>query len=267
MHRWRVGQVDIVRIEDEDFALPSPRPVPPWAVPDLAPTRDQVGVAFSAFALADADRRLVVDPWLANDFPRSAADADARVERLLADLDAAGFPADSVDTVVNTHFDGVGWNTRPSPGSPDGWTATFPHARYLYPRAELEAWRDGRHPTGDSGFGPLERQGQLEAVDPPQSLTPDIRLVDAPGHADGHLAVRVESGGSLAVIPGHLFLTPFQVADPTEAADVDPTVATRTRRSLLDDLADHDGLLLTNLLGGPGGGVVRRQGSAYALRT
>ena len=232
-------QVDIVRIEDDDFRLAFAAPGSGLGGADLAPTVDQVGLAFSAFALADGDRRLVVDPWLANDFP---VGGHARLPAERRPPHAVASPRDR----AGVEHAAVGVADRQLPARP------LPLSR---------------PPSPTGRFGPLERQGLLDAVDPPQSLTPNVGLVDAPGHADGHLAVRIESGGELAVIPGHLFLNPFQVADPSEAADVDPTTATMTRRRLLDDLADHDGLLLTNLLGGPGGGVVRRDGSSFALRT
>ena len=263
VHRWRVGQVDIVRVEDENFALASDRPVPTWAVPALAPSSTETMIAFSAFVLCDGSHRIVVDPWLANDFPRDRPDAADRVERLLGQLDALGLGADTIDTVVNTHFDGVGWNTRPAATSE--WVPTFPNARYLYPRAELDAWRDGAFPTGEASFELLASVGVLDAVDAPQRLSPHVRLLSAPGHAAGHLAVQVESDDEVAVIPGHLILNVFQLADPTEAADLDPAAASVSRRRLLVDLADRHGLLLTTLIGGPGGGRVRRDGRAFAI--
>jgi glyoxylase-like metal-dependent hydrolase (beta-lactamase superfamily II) len=274
VHRWQVGQVEVVRIEDDDFALPSERRAPDWAVPALAPTAEQVGVAFSVLALADGDRRILVDPWLANDFPRHRPDAEAHANRLLGELEAVGFGPDAVDTVVNTHFDGVGWNTRPvatAPAEPDAdpdqlrWVTSFPKARYLYPRAELEAWRAGLFPSADGAFEQLADEGRLHPVDPPVALTPHISLDDAPGHAHGHLVVTIDSDGQLAMIPGHLFLNLFQIVDPTEAADIDPETASLTRRRLLETLADRHGLLLTTLMGGPGGGVVRRDGPTFAL--
>ena len=173
MHRWQVGPVEVVRIEDEAFALPSDRPAPSWAVPAFAPTVNEVALAFSALAIADGDRRIVVDPWLANDYPRYRDDAAARVASLLAELADAGFPADEVDTVVNTHFDGIGWNTRPDPDHPATWTATFPNARYLYPAAELEAWRAGTYPPGEDGLAVLAALGVLDGIDaPPRGLGP-----------------------------------------------------------------------------------------------
>jgi glyoxylase-like metal-dependent hydrolase (beta-lactamase superfamily II) len=264
MHRWQVGDVEIVRIEDLDFAVPSDSPVPEWCVPDLAPTTDQVGIAFSALALAADGQRIVVDPWMANDGPRAEPDARDHAERLLAELSAAGFPADEVDVVVNTHLDGVGWNSRPTS---DGWQPSFPNARYLYPAAELAALEAGQAIEGDAAFAELARLVDIEAVHPPNALTPSVSLDDAPGHNWGHLAVRVERAGALAIYPGHLVLTPFDIADPARADPDDPqhAVAVVTRRRLLDELAERQGLLLTTLLGGSGAGTVHRDGTGFRL--
>lgn len=48
MHRWTVGDAEVVRIEDLDFVAPSERVVPDWCVPDLARSTSEVGIAFSA---------------------------------------------------------------------------------------------------------------------------------------------------------------------------------------------------------------------------
>ena len=47
-----------------------------------------------------------------------------------------------VDFVFCTHLhpDHVGWNTRLVEGR---WVPTFPNARYVFSRAELEAWQAG----------------------------------------------------------------------------------------------------------------------------
>lgn len=263
VHRWQVGAVAVVRVADDDFAIPSTTAVPSWAIPSLAPAADEVGVAFSVFAIRDGDRRIVVDPWLANDFTRAGPDAGAHVDGLLERLAAAGFPAEDVDVVVNTHWDGDGWNTRPVDG---GWAPTFATARYLYPQAELDELAAGHHQSGPDGMAVLQGAGVLDACRAGDELSPHVRLVDALGHRAGHLAVRIESDGAVAVLPGHLFLNPLQVADPTVAADEDAEVATRSRRALLADLAGCEGLLLTTLMGGPGGGrVVRAADGRYEL--
>lgn len=261
MHRWHVGAVDIVRIEDDAFALPSDTPVPDWAVPHLAPDTSAFYLAFTAFGIASGDRRIVVDPWLANDAVHDLPDAADRAARLLGALGDAGFPSDRVDTVVNTHIDGTGWNARPADGA---WRPSFPNARYLFPRAELDALARHEPLFGDTDLSAVLDAGLVDAIDPPLTLTDAVTLVPAPGHNFGHVSVRIDSEGELALIPGHLFLTILSVADPAPAPDEPPEVET-SRRAVLVELADRRGLLLSPLFGGSGGGVVSRGTDGYVV--
>lgn len=269
MHRWRVGATQIVRIDAANLTLPTDEPVPAWAVPDFTPTVDQTPLAFTALAIRAGDRRIVVDPWIVDDSPRARPDATAVVDALLEQLADAGFPAEDVDTVIATHVDGIGWHTRPGPDGA-GWVPTFPHARYLFPAAELDDIANGVEVFGGEHVGPLLDAGVVDRVDAgarPYAVTAEVTLHDCPGHNSGHHLVRVESGGALAVYPGHLVVSLRQLADPTAAdADVDAALATGTRRALFAELADRGGLLLTTLIGGPGGGRVERHGDGYALR-
>jgi glyoxylase-like metal-dependent hydrolase (beta-lactamase superfamily II) len=255
---WTVGNVKVVRIVDLEVDLPAAQPVPDWCVPAFANGRGDVGIAFSTFAISSAGQRIVVDPWLANDGPRDRADASVVAERLLGALAAAGFPAEAVDVVVNTHLDGVGWNTRPAADG-DAWIPSFPQARYLWSDLQLE-----RH-LADDRLAPLVDAGLIDAIAPGDRITDEVGVEDAPGHDEGHLTVRIDSGGETAAIPGHLFLSPLQLVDPSIAFDVDPASAAATRTKLLTDLAERQGLLLSPLLGGPGGGFVRRAGAGWSL--
>jgi glyoxylase-like metal-dependent hydrolase (beta-lactamase superfamily II) len=267
MHRWTVGDVEIVRVDDLNFSIPSDEPVPAWSIPDLAPSTHEVGIAFTALAIADGGTRIVVDPWMANDRPRAEPDAAQHAECLLGELAGAGFAPDEVDVVVNSHLDGIGWNTRPSDR---GWVPSFPNARYLYPAAEVAAIEAGEEVFGREGrdaFAELDRAVGVERVQPPCSLTESVTLVDAPGHNWGHLAVRIEREGDLAIYPGHLFLTPWDIDDPTRGDEGNPQIdiAIATRRTILDELATRGGRLLTTLLGGSGSGVVERTEAGYRL--
>ena len=66
---------------------------------------------------------------------RGVPDWNLRQGPFLADLEAAGFARDSIDTVVCTHLhvDHVGWNTQLENGR---WVPTFPNARYLFAESE-----------------------------------------------------------------------------------------------------------------------------------
>lgn len=261
VHRWKVGDVEIVRIEDDDFAVPSERPVPDWAVPHLAPDTSAYYVAFSAYGIASGRRRIVVDPWLANDFVRTRPDAAERAERLLGALADAGFDPEDVDTVVNTHIDGVGWNTRPDG---DGWRPSFPNARHLYDRAEHDAYVRGEALFADADLSPLFDAGLVDPVDPPCAVADGVSLVDRPGENFGHMAVQLDSRGELAMIPGHLFLSVLGVSDPAPG-DEEREDAVVSRARVLGELADRQGLLLSPLFGGAGGGRVERAADGYRL--
>jgi glyoxylase-like metal-dependent hydrolase (beta-lactamase superfamily II) len=263
VHRWTVGDVDVVRIEDDDFALPSDVPVPEWAVEaGMAPSATETALAFTAYGIRSGDTRIVVDPWIANDFPRTLPDADERSTRLLGELADAGFPADEVDVVVLTHVDGRGWMTRADGGR------TFGRARHVIASDEAAAVRAHDPLFGPDPFDDLLEAVAVETVDPPVVLTDEVSLVAAPGHNVGHLAVRIESVGDLAVHPGHLFLNVLEVADPSLAqGGFLPEELEPTRRAILDELVDRQGLVLLPLVGGPSGGagVVERDGDGYRL--
>ena len=274
MLTYQVGDVEIAWVPDDDFALPSDAAVPSWAVPHLAPDGSATYLAFSAFGLRSEDQCIVVDPWLANDSPRSQPHAASRIEGLLGQLAEADIAADDVDTVVNSHIDGVGWNTRPSgavddsnPDSTDSdWVPTFGRARYLFPRAEIEAYDRGDPLFDGADLSPLIERDLIDTVlpGPPVTLTREVSVVSAPGHNFGHLAVRIDSDSELAVIAGHLFLNVFEIDEPAQEADDGPQAA-RTRRAILEELADRRGLLLAPLLGGSGGGRVERSGDRFTL--
>jgi glyoxylase-like metal-dependent hydrolase (beta-lactamase superfamily II) len=230
-------------------------------VPAFAPSPGEFRLVFSALAVRAADgASIVIDPWLANDTARGRPDAADRADRLLGALAAAGHPPDEVDVVVLTHFDGIGWVTRPSG---ERWVPAFPRARTVVPRTELDGWI--AHPDDHEGFAVLVDAGMVEAADPPHPLAPAVELVALPGHSPGHAGVRIESGGDLAVYAGHLFVYLTQVIDPALPNDEDPATAAATRRALLAELADRRGLLLTSLIGGPGGGRVARHGELWRL--
>ena len=265
--QWSVGDITVTRIESSNFVLPSATPMPAWSVPAFNPSVEQTSIAFSALVVRTPTSTIVVDPWLVDDGPRhlSVAEGDAMIAGLLGEVAAVGARAEDVDTVVLSHVDGIGWSTRPTD---DGWQPTFPNARYLLPAAELAAIDRGEPINGAEHLGPLREAGLLQPVDSPFEVGAGVTLVDAPGHNFGHVAVRIEHGSSLAIYAGHLVLSLLQVDDPeANAGEPDVTTAAATRRVLLDELASCDGVLLTTLVGGPGGGVVERSGPGYRLVT
>ena len=263
MSTWAVGDVQITRIDDPDFALQLPQDAASaeivrstdWLHPHFAEPDGSLCIGSSATVVRAPGAVLLVDPFLAFDDP-------ARLGPRLMALRAAGVEADDVDIVVNTHVDGLGVNLL-ADGSP-----TFPRARYLVPRAELEAIRDGRHGQADEARALVELwgDGPVEATNGTEALASGVRLEDAPGHNPGHQVVWVEVEDASAVIVGHLFLHPAQIARPEIAnGDLDPVVLAATRRSLLDRCAQRGSLLIGPLFAPPGAGVPVAAEGTWAL--
>ena len=262
MRAWKVGDIEIVRVEDPGHELLLPQDdattvtlrKSPWLSPHFVTDDWALRIGSSATVIRSGDTVVVVDPFLAFDDP---AKLDARLDALRT----AGTDPDEVDVVVNTHVDGIGANVTPD-GSP-----AFGAARYLVPAPELEALRDGTH--GDTRGAPLVAlwdAGVVEASAGTELVAPGVRLQDAPGHNRGHHVVWVEAGGESAVVVGHLFLHPAQLANPeSETGDFDPELLARTRRTLLGQCADDGTLLVGPLFGDPGAGTVERDGEAWRL--
>ena len=120
-----------------------------------------------------------------------------------AELARLGVGVDDVDTVVCTHlhFDHAGGNTRVGEGGRA--VATFPRARYVVQRGELETARNPHERERASyladNWEPLAASGQLETVEGRSEITPGVTVFPVRGHNDWTQLVEVESNGERAV--------------------------------------------------------------------
>lgn len=261
-NRWDIGAIEVVRVADPDFELILPQDeataailkATPWLTPEFLTDEQALRVSSSAVAVRTPSATIVVDPFLAFDDP-------ARLAPRLAALRAAGVEPDEVDIVVNTHIDGVGANVLA-----DG-TAAFPAARYLVPAAELEDAATGFHGDAARALVELQKAGRAEPVLGGEQVVPGIRIEEAPGHNRGHVVVWIESGGASAVVTGHLFLHPAQIANPdVTTGDRDPVLLAATRRRVLARCVREDVVLIGPLFAPPGGGKVRQDGDSWRLQ-
>ena len=99
-----------------------------------------------------------------------------------------------------------------------------------------------------------------------EEVAPGVHLADAPGHNPGHHVVWVGDGDARAVVVGHLFLHPAQIASPEVATgDLDPVLLEKTRRALLAQCVEDDALLVGPLFAAPGAGRVVPHGDTWRL--
>jgi glyoxylase-like metal-dependent hydrolase (beta-lactamase superfamily II) len=280
MDRWKIGDVTITRIVEVEtasigsFVLPDALPdnLAPidWLRPNFVDAEGQLIMSIHALIVETAGRKLVVDTCLGNDKPRPLPDWNQRQGPFLADLEAAGHPRESIDTVICTHLhvDHVGWNTMLVN---DRWVPTFPNARYLIGKEEWDYWKND--PDGQFGdvmadsVRPIIEAGLADLVAPDHKISNEVWLEPTPGHTPGHVSVRISSGGQDAVITGDLMHHPCQMARPdwASAFDYDPDAARKTRHDFLARYADGPVLVIGTHFAGPTAGRVVRDGDAYRL--
>jgi glyoxylase-like metal-dependent hydrolase (beta-lactamase superfamily II) len=281
MNRWRVGDVTITRIVELEatggsrFILPDATPevvlAHRWLQPHFVDERGRLRMSVHALVVDTPSRRILVDTCIGNDKQRTMPAWSDMHGSFLADLAASGCLAESVDTVVCTHLhvDHVGWNTMLVGGR---WVPTFPRARYLMGRTELEYWRsrqehDDHRLAFDDSVAPVLEAGLVDLVGVEHQLCDEVSLVPTLGHTPGHVSVRVASRGEEALITGDFLHHPCQMAilDMRSTADHDAAQARRTRREVFARLAGTQTLLIGTHFATPSAGRVARDGDAYRL--
>ncbi|HWQ31924.1 MAG TPA: MBL fold metallo-hydrolase [Blastocatellia bacterium] len=280
MNRWKIGRVTVTRVVEIEgptrgtflFAPATPENIlrHAWLQPHFASPEGYFISAVQAWVIESEDRRIIVDTCVGNDKPRSLKFWNMLQTNFLTDLAEAGFPRQSIDTVLCTHLhvDHVGWNTMLSG---DRWVPTFPHARYLFARREWDYWsQQPSHPEGDvmgDSVRPVIEAGLCELVEMDHRLTDEVWLEPTPGHTPGHVSVRISSEGREAVITGDLMHHPVQCAEPDWASnyDADPAAARQTRREFLARYADGPVLVLGTHFATPSAGHIVSEGAVWRL--
>jgi len=282
MQLWRIGDVVITKIVELEmtggtrFVLPQATPEAcrplDWMRPHFMDDDGRLKMSVHALVVETPSRRIVVDTCLGNDKQgRSVPGWNNLQSHFLHDLAAAGFPRESIDTVICTHLhvDHVGWNTTLKNGR---WVPTFPNARHLMGRTEFEYWRDQEEfreqvTVFADSVQPIVEAGLTDLVAPGHQVSDEVRLEPTLGHTPGHLSVRISSHGEEAVISGDFLHHPCQMAHPEWAAavDYDAERSTRTRRDVFAALAGTDTLLIGTHFAGASAGRVVRDGEGYKL--
>ncbi|MEZ5559811.1 MAG: MBL fold metallo-hydrolase [Pseudomonadales bacterium] len=280
MNQWQVGKVKITRIIEmqiaggTSFILPDATPeacLPmSWMQPHFMDADGRLIMSIHALVVDTGERRIVVDTCIGNDKQRSIPNWSNLQTSFLEDLEAAGYPRESIDTVLCTHLhvDHVGWNTMLVNGE---WRPTFPNARYLIGETEWRYW-DGvdEDPLNagilDDSVRPVFAAGLVDLVGSEHQVCAEVQLEPTPGHTPGHVSVHIRSEGQEALITGDCIHHPCQMArtDWCSSADFDRAAGEATREQLLARYSDGDVLLIGTHFATPTAGHVRRaRGGGY----
>jgi glyoxylase-like metal-dependent hydrolase (beta-lactamase superfamily II) len=275
--QWKIGKVGITMVVELEtlghtrFILPLATHEEiqklPWLIPRFANEEGRLKMSIHSLLVETPTRRIIVDTGLGNDKKgRNVPTWNDRKDPFLEKLTAAGFPPDSIDTVLCTHLhvDHVGWNTRLVDGK---WVPTFTKARYIFGKTEFEYWRDhSEEPANIAVFAdsvkPIADAGKADLVASDHKLTDEITLIPTPGHSPGHMSIHIQSDGEEGLLTGDVAHHPCQMArlDWSATVDSDPRQSAQTRRELFSRFADKPVLVIG---GHFTAGHIKRKGDAF----
>lgn len=277
--QWTVGRVKITNVLEigatggTRFILPQATPqeaqTMPWLVPHYANAEGRLRLNVQSWIVETPTNRIIVDTCIGNDKTNRSVPAWNGLNKpFLNDLAAAGYPADTIDTVICTHLhiDHVGWNTKLVDGK---WVPTFTNARYLFGETEYNHWAahspEGEHKAVfEDSVQPIVDAGYADLIGSDHRIGDEVSLIATPGHSPGHMSILVTSDGQQALLTGDVAHHPCQMAhlDWSSTADSDPVQSIEARKMLFSRFADTPTLVFG---GHYDPGHIVRDGDAYRL--
>lgn len=283
MRDLTLGRLKVSRVYESDAVIPLAVALPGITDRDLAhlkswywdadladdPARAGMRISVHSYVLQVDGRNILVDTCCGNDKQRSLEAVSHLQTRYLENLRIAGLRPEDIHLVLCTHlhFDHVGWNTRLENGR---WVPTFPNARYLFGRQDLEYFSTQHHEAThreafEDSVAPILDADLADIVDVGarihRELGDGVWLEDASGHSPGNLCLIADCGAERGIFSGDCFHHPVQIVRPDAAffADENPTQASATRRRLLDQYADTGAVFFPAHFTGASAGRVERQ--------
>jgi glyoxylase-like metal-dependent hydrolase (beta-lactamase superfamily II) len=270
MHTYTVGglrchtlEAGLQRLDGGAMFGIVPRPM--WEKRAPPDERNRIPLALRCLLIEHPDGPILVDTGVGDKDDAKFRDiygienqgrsGGTRLDDALAE---AGFTADEIKLVVNTHlhFDHAGGNTRLAGASGPlldtgefGAEPAFPNAIYVVQRGELEFARRTNERTRASyiprNFEPVSVANRWKLFNGDGDVVPGISVRLTPGHVPHHQSVVVRDGGETAVFLADLIPTAAHLPLPwIMGFDLEPLRTLESKRALLRDAVAGDWLLI-----------------------
>lgn len=276
--RMKMGDVEIIALIDgiarrplgEEFVINAPLAEVRAALTAQGLPADYIDVPFTPFLVVAGTRRVLLDTGL-GEF------GGPTTGKLLANLAAAGFQPEDIDTVLISHYHGDHINgLRRRDGS-----LVFSKAQVMVPAVEHAWWMD----EARAAAAPANRKGAFDNVrrtfggmpetvlktfEPGAELLPQIglRAVAAHGHTPGMSMFELSSGGQSFTFLADLTNIPALFArnpDWSVSFDMDAAAARKTRRAVFERITAAKGLVGGFHFPFPAFGRMAAAGNGYAF--
>ncbi|UYV36126.1 MBL fold metallo-hydrolase [Rhodobacteraceae bacterium D3-12] len=254
-NRFKLGGFEVTTL------LAGTRTVPdPHAIFGLNASEDDFAAASAAAGIPTDKAQFFFTPTVVNTGSELILfDTGLNAGGITGALEAAGYSADQIDTVVLTHMHGdhIG-------GLMEGGAATFANAKYVTGATEFDAW----DMSGNDGFEgkvrPLaEKMAMIKGGD---SVASGVTAMEAFGHTPGHMAYMIESDGKSLLLGADFanhYVWSLAYPDWEVKFDRDKAMAAKTRRKTLDMLAADKIPFVGYHMPWPGTGYVAKHGDGY----
>jgi len=241
-----------------------------WMQPAALDENDNLVLCFQSYVVQIGGKNILVDSCVGNDKSREARPLwnkkkDWAFQNGLA---AAGLTFNDIDFVMCTHLhvDHIGWNTRLENGR---WVPTFPKARYLFAKTELDYWlaenAKAELPQIADSVVPIVEAKACDVITSDYQMNDLVKLIPTPGHTIDHYAVEVGRKGAQAVFTGDLIHSPLQARYPELGmrVDYDSAQGAATRQKFLETYSDTNTVCCFAHFPSPSKGLVKRWGNGF----
>lgn len=242
-----------------------------WLEPvTLDPKSGMIRLTYQSYVVKTPQHTVLLDTCIGNDKTRPARPVwtGRKDEHFMRGLAAIGVSPDEIDFVMCTHLhvDHVGWNTKLENGR---WVPTFPKARYLFSKKELDHWDEVHKATPlahyEDSVLPVVAAGKVDFVATDHQVNDYVSLMPTPGHSFDHYAVKLGKGGKDALYTGDAIHSLLQLKYPDlpMRADYDGAQGAASRRRMLEEIADTPTLCCAAHFPEPSVGLIKRDGKGF----